>query len=56
MNNTKARQNDNFKNLLPYVVLLIVIGAVLFALNMQGVKVNKLSTGELITKLKVRST
>ncbi len=52
MNNTKARQNDNFKNLLPYVVLLIVIGAVLFALNMQGVKVNKLSTGELITKLK----
>lgn len=50
--NVKPKQNDNFKNLLPYVVLVVVIIVVLFTLNMQGTKVNELSTGELITELK----
>lgn len=50
--NVKSRQNDNFKNVLPYVVLLVVIGVVLITLNLQGTKVNELSTGELIVQLK----
>lgn len=50
--NVKPRQNDNFKNFLPYLVLIGVVLVVIFALNMQGTKVNELSTGELITELK----
>ena len=50
--NVKPRQNDNFKNFLPYLVLICVVLVVIFALNMQGTKVNELSTGELITELK----
>ena len=50
--NMKTKQNDNFKNILPYLVLVGVILVVIFALNMQGVKVNELTTGELITELK----
>ena len=46
------RQNDNFKNILPYLVLFLVVVAVFFTLNFQGSKVNELSTGELITELK----
>lgn len=50
--NTKPKQNDNFKNFLPYLVLIGVVLIVIFALNMQGAKVNELTTGELITELK----
>ena len=50
--NTKPKQNDNFKNILPYLVLGFVVIMVIFALNMQGAKVNELTTGELITELK----
>ncbi len=50
--NAKPRQNDNFKNFLPYLVLIGVVLVVIFALNMQGTKVNELSTGELISELK----
>ena len=50
--NVKPRQNDNFKNFLPYLVLICVVLVVIFALYMQGTKVNELSTGELITELK----
>ena len=50
--NTKPKQNDNFKNFLPYLVLIGVVLIVIFALNMQGTKVNELTTGELITELK----
>ena len=50
--NTKPKQNDNFKNILPYLVLGFVVIIVIFALNMQGTKVNELTTGELITELK----
>lgn len=50
--NAKIKRNDNFKNMLPYIVLVLVIGIVLLTLNMQGSKVNKLKTGELIRELK----
>ncbi len=50
--NTKPKRNDNFKNILPYLVLGFVVIMVIFALNMQGAKVNELTTGELITELK----
>ena len=50
--NTKAKQNDNFKNFLPYLVLAGVVLIVLFALNMQGSTINELTTGELINALK----
>ncbi len=46
------RQNDNFRNILPYAVLFLVVVAVFLTLNMQGSKVNELSTGDLITELK----
>ncbi len=46
------KQNDRFKNILPYVILFLVVIAVFFTLNFQGSKVNELSTGELITELK----
>ncbi len=50
--NTKPKQNDNFKNILPYLVLGFVVIIVIFALNMQGSTVNELTTGELINELK----
>ena len=49
--NVKQKQNDSFKNLLPYLVLAVVILVVVFALNMQGSTVNELTTGELMTEL-----
>ena len=49
--NVKQKQNDSFKNLLPYVVLAVVVLVVVFALNMQGSTVNELTTGELMTEL-----
>ncbi len=50
--NAKSRQNDGFKNALPYLVLAIVVLSVFLTLNMQGTKVNELTTGELIAELK----
>ena len=50
--NTKMKKNNNFKNLLPYVVLMAVIAFVLLALNMQGTTIKELKTGELISELK----
>lgn len=50
--NVKPKQNDSFKNLLPYVVLAVVILVVISVLRIQGTTVNDLSTGELITELK----
>ena len=50
--NVKPKQNDSFKNLLPYVVLAVVILVVISVLRIQGTTVNELSTGELITELK----
>ena len=50
--NVKPKQNDSFKNLLPYVVLAVVILVVISVLRIQGATVNELSTGELITELK----
>ena len=49
--NTNSKQNDNFKNILPYLVLAFVVIIVIVALNMQGSTVNELTTGELITEL-----
>ena len=49
--NVKQKQNDSFKNLLPYVVFAMVVLVVVFALNMQGSTVNELTTGELMTEL-----
>ena len=43
--NVKQKQNDGFKNLLPYVVLAVVILVVISALGLQGYTVNELSTG-----------
>ncbi len=50
--NTKSKQNDNFKNILPYLVLGLVVIIVMFALSVQGATVNELTTGELISELK----
>jgi cell division protease FtsH len=50
--NKKMRKQDNFKNVLPYLVLLAIIFIVIGALNLQGNKVNELSTGKLINELK----
>ena len=50
MNN---RNNSNrIKNALPYLILIGVVIVVLFILDMQGNKVNELSTGELLKSLK----
>ena len=50
--NKKANANDNFKNYLPYIILIGVIALVFTILNFQGNKVNELTTGELIKELK----
>ncbi len=44
--------NNNFKNYLPYLILVLVIGFVILAISFQGSTVNELTTGELITELK----
>ena len=50
--NVKNKQNDNFRNFMPYIILLIVVSMVFAVLNFQGNKVNELSTGDLISELK----
>ena len=50
--NVKARPNNNFKNFLPYLILICVVLMVFGLLNYQGNKVNEIKTGKLITQLK----
>ena len=50
--NVKMNKNESFKNFLPYIILLGVVILVFSILNMQGTKVNELTTGELIANLK----
>ena len=46
------KKNNNItKNVLPYAVLLVIIAATLFLLNLSSVKVNDLSAGELLNEL-----
>ncbi len=52
MNIKDVKKNNTVKNFFPYLVLLIIIGSVLLVLNMGANKVNKLTTGELLTALK----
>ena len=50
--NAKVNKNNSFKNFLPYIILVGVVLVVFGALNLQGTKINELSTGQLITELK----
>ena len=50
--NKKTRKQENFKNVLPYAVLGIIVLIVIGALNLQGNKVNEISTGKFISELK----
>ena len=50
--NVKVNKNNGFKNVLPYIILACVVLIVFGALNLQGTKVNELSTGQLISELK----
>ncbi len=52
MNIREVRKNNTFRNLFPYLVLALIIGATFLLLNMGGVKVNELTTGELLKALK----
>ncbi len=52
MNNKEVRKNSTLKSLFPYLILFIIIGSVLFILNMGTNKVHELKTGELIKALK----
>lgn len=46
------KKNNNItKNVLPYAVLLVIIAATLFLLNLSSIKVNDLSAGELLNEL-----
>ncbi len=44
--------NDKVKNTLPYIILVVVIGAILLIFTFQGDKVNELKTGELFDYLR----
>ena len=46
MNNVK--KNKAFKNFAPYLVLILIIGAIVIAANFQGESVHKIKTGNLI--------
>ena len=47
-----VKKNNAVRNFFPYLVLLMIIVGVLFILNMGTNKVNKITTGELLTALK----
>ena len=51
MNIKDVKKNNAVKNFFPYLVLLIIIIATFFILNLGGKKVNELTTGELLTAL-----
>lgn len=52
MNIKDVKKNNVVRNSFPYFVLLLIICAVFFVLNMGSTKVNELTTGELLTALK----
>ena len=46
------RKNNNItKNVFPYAILLVIIVGTLFLLNLNGVKVNELTAGELLKEM-----
>ena len=46
------RKNNNItKNVFPYAILLAIIVGTLFLLNLNGVKVNELTAGELLKEM-----
>ncbi len=51
MNIKDVKKNNAVRNFFPYLVLLVIIIATLFILNMGGRRVNELTTGELLTAL-----
>ena len=51
MNIKDVKKNNAVRSFFPYLVLLVIIIATLFILNMGGKKVNDLTTGELLTAL-----
>jgi len=52
MNIKDVKKNNKVRNFFPYLVLLVIIGVVFLILNMGTNKVNKITTGELLTALK----
>lgn len=52
MNIKDVKKNNQVRNFFPYLILFVIIIAVFFILNMGTNKVNKLTTGELITAIK----
>lgn len=52
MNKKDIKKNNAVRNFFPYLVLLVIICAVIFILNLGSNKVNKLTTGELLESLK----
>ena len=52
MNTKEIKRNNTFRNFFPYLILLVIIGATLFILNMGNNTVHELKTGELIQALK----
>ncbi len=44
--------NDRFKNTMPYIILIVVIGAILLMFTFQGSDVKTLKTGELLEYLR----
>ncbi len=51
MNVKDIKKNNKVKSFFPYLVLFVIIGITLFILNMGTNKVNKISTGELLSNL-----
>ncbi len=47
----EVKRNNAFRNFLPYLILLIIIGVTFFILNLGTNKVNDLTTGELLEAL-----
>ena len=52
MNIKDVKKNNTMRSFFPYLILFIIIGLTFFILSMGTNKVNKLTTGELITALK----
>ena len=47
----EVKRNNAFRNFLPYLILLIIIGVTFFILYLGTNKVNDLTTGELLEAL-----
>jgi len=52
MNIKDVKKNNQVRNFFPYLILFVIIIAVFLILNMGTNKVNKLTTGELLTAIK----